>query len=58
MEYIMKIVKSESEESSLLIKGVRETIKNQAKEQKDVFLPMLLGTLATNLLKSAFTGRG
>ena len=54
----MKIVKSESEESSLLIKGVRETIKNQAKEQKDVFLPMLLGTLATDLLKSAFTGRG
>ena len=57
MEYIMKIVKSESEESSLLMKGVRETIKNQEKEQKDVFLPMLLGTLATSLLKSAFTGR-
>ena len=57
MEYVMKIVKSESEESSLLMKGVRETIKNQEKEQKDVFLPMLLGTLATSLLKSAFTGR-
>ena len=57
MEYIMKIVKSESEESSLLMKGVRETIKNQEKEQKDVFLPMLLGTLATSLLKSAFAGR-
>ena len=54
----MKIVKSESEESSLLIKGVKETIKNQAKEQKDVFLPKLLGTLTTNLLKSVFTGRG
>ena len=41
MENIMKLVKSESEESGLLIKGVSETIKNDAKEQKCVFLPML-----------------
>ena len=33
MNYIMKIVKS-LEESILLIKGVSETIRNKAKEQK------------------------
>ena len=33
MEDIMKIVKS-LEESGLLIKGISETIKNEAKEQK------------------------
>ena len=33
----MKIVKS-LEESSLLIKGVSETVKNEAKEQKGGFL--------------------
>ena len=33
MEVIMKIVKS-LEESGLLIKGISETIKNDAKEQK------------------------
>ena len=33
MNDIMKIVKS-LEESGLLIKGVSETIKNEAKEQK------------------------
>ena len=32
MNYIMKIVKC-LEESGLLIKGVSETIKNEAKEQ-------------------------
>ena len=35
----MKIVKS-LEESGLLIKGVSETIKNEAKEQKGGFLGM------------------
>ena len=34
MEDIMKIVKS-LKESGLLIKGIIETIKNEAKEQKD-----------------------
>ena len=33
MEDIMKIVKS-LEESGLLLKGISETIKNEAKEQK------------------------
>ena len=43
MDDIMKIVKS-LEDSGLLIKGVSETIKNEAKEQKGGFLSMLLGT--------------
>ena len=43
MKEIMKIVKS-LEESALLKKGVRETIKNEAKELKGRFLGMLLGT--------------
>ena len=57
MEGIMKIVKS-LEESGLLIKGISETIKNDAKEQKGGFLPMLLGTLAASILGTALTGRG
>ena len=53
----MKIFKS-LEESRLLIKGISDTIKNEAKEQKRGFLPMLLGTLAASMLGSALTGRG
>ena len=56
MEEIKKIVKS-LEESRLLIKGISETIKNEAKEQKGGFLPMLIGALATTMLGSALTGR-
>ena len=52
----MKIVKS-LEESKLLIKGISETIKNEAKEQKGGFLPMLLGTLAHNMLGNTLTGK-
>ena len=48
----MKIVKS-FEESGLLIKGISETIENKAKEQKDGFLPMLVGTLAASMLGNA-----
>ena len=33
-----------------MIKGVFKTIKNETKEQKDVFHGMLLGTLGANLL--------
>ena len=44
MKDIMKIVKS-LEESGLLIKGVRGTIKNEAKKPKGRFLGMLLVTL-------------
>ena len=45
---IMKIVKS-LEESGLLIKGVNESIKNEANKQKGRFLGMLLGTLGASL---------
>ena len=53
----MEIVKC-LEESSLLIESVNETIKNEAKEQKRVFLSMLLGTLAASLLGNLLTGKG
>ena len=48
MNDIIKIVKS-VEDSGLLIKGVSETIKNEAKEQKRGFLggASLLGNLLT-----------
>ena len=48
---IMKIVKS-LEEFRILIKGISETIKNEAKEQKRGFLAMLLGTLGEFIRKS------
>ena len=53
----MKIVKS-LEESGLLIKGISETIKNEAKEQKGGFLSILLGTLAASILGNALAGKG
>ena len=57
MEGIMKIVKS-LEKSGLLINGISDTIKNETKEQKGGFLPMLLGALATSMLGSTLKGRG
>ena len=54
MEDIMKIVKS-LEASGLLIKGVSETIKNEAKEQKRGFIGMLLETLGASLLGNLLT---
>ena len=58
----MKTVKS-LEESGLLIKRVRQTIKNEAKEQKEGFLNMLLGAqldaaLGASLLGNLLTGEG
>ena len=53
----MKIVKP-LEESGLLINGVSETIKNEAKEQKGGFLRMLLDTLGASLLENLLTGKG
>ena len=53
----MKIVKS-LEEPGLLVKGIKEGIKNETKEQKGVFLPMLLRTRAAGSLGSALTGKG
>ena len=43
MEDIIRIVKS-VEDSSLLLKGVTETVQNEVKEQKVGFVSMLLGT--------------
>ena len=40
-----------------MIKGVGETIKNEAKEQKEGFLTMLLGTLPAFLLRNLLTGK-
>ena len=57
MNDIMKTVKS-LEESGLLVKGVSETIKNEAKDQKGGFLRMLLGTLGASLLGNLLTGKG
>ena len=49
MDDILKIVKS-LEDSGLLLKGVSETIQDEAKEQRGGFLSMLLGTLGASLL--------
>ena len=57
MENISKIVKS-LEDSGLLLEGVTETNKNQAKEQKGGFLSMLLGTLGVSLLGNMLAGKG
>ena len=46
---IAKIVKS-LEKSGILIKYVREAIKNEAKKQKEGFLEILLGALGAGLL--------
>ena len=57
MEDILKIGKS-LEDSGLLLEGVGETIKNEAKEQKEGFLSMLLGTLGASLLGNMLAGKG
>ena len=49
MNDIMIIIKS-LEDADLLIKGISETIENEANEQKGGFLGMLLGTLGASLL--------
>ena len=53
----MKTIKS-LEESGLSIKGVSETIKNEAKEQKRKFVSMLLGTLDASLFGSLLASKG
>ena len=50
----MKIVKS-LEKPGLLIKGVSERIKNEAREQKGEFFGMLLVTLGASLLGNILT---
>ena len=54
---IIKIVKS-LKDSGFLLKGVSETIQNEATEQKGGFLGMLLGTLGASLLGSILAGKG
>ena len=50
----MKIGKT-LEESGLLIIGISETIKNEAKEQKGGFLGILSGTLGASLITNLLT---
>ena len=61
MDDILKIVKS-LEDSGVLLKGVSETIQNEAKEQRGGFLSMLLGTsdasLLGDVLSKGLFGRG
>ena len=57
MEGILKIGRS-LEDAVLLLEGVSETIKNEAKEQKGRFLSMLIGTLGASLLGNMFSGKG
>ena len=57
MEDILKIVKS-LEDSGILLKGVSELIKDEAKEQKEGFLSMILGTLGAGLLGNMLEGKG
>ena len=57
MNDIMKIVQA-LEDSSILLKGVTKTIKNETKEQKGGFLSMLLGTLGASLLGNILAGKG
>ena len=54
---IIKIVKS-LEDSSLLLKGVTQTVQNEVKEQKGGFLNMLLGKLVASLLGNLLTSNG
>ena len=54
---IMKLIQS-FKESGLLIKGISETTKNEAKEQKGRLLSVLLGTLGAGLLGNLLTDKG
>ena len=54
---IIRIVKSLGD-SDLLLKGVSETIQNEAKEQRGGFVSMLLGTLGASLLGDILAGKG
>ena len=57
MNGIMKIVQV-LEDFNILFNGVTKTIKNEKKEQKGVFLSMLLVTLGTSLLGNFLAGKG
>ena len=57
MEDILKLLKS-LEDSGTLLKGVSETIKSEAKEQKEEFPSKLLGTLGASSLGDMLFGKG
>ena len=57
MKYIIETVKP-LEDSILLLKGVSKTIQNEAKEQKEGFLSMLLGALGASSLGNILAGKG
>ena len=57
MNDIMKIVQA-LEDSNILLREVTKTIENETKEQKWVFLSMLLGTLGASLLGNLLSGKG
>ena len=57
MKYIIKIVKS-LEGSGLSLKGVSETVQNEAREQKGGLLSVLLGTLGASLLGNILEDKG
>ena len=57
MKDLIERVKS-FENSGLLLKGVSETIQNDAKKRKGGFLIMLLGTLGASLLGDILAGKG
>ena len=56
MNDIMKIVQA-LENSNILLKKVTKTIENESRNQKGVFLRLLLGTLASSLLSGMLTGK-
>ena len=56
MNDIMKIVQA-LEDFNILLKRVTKTIKNETKEQKGVFLSMLLGALGVSLLGNLLAGK-
>ena len=56
MNDILKIAKS-LEDPGILLKGVSETIKDEAKEQIGGFLSMLLGALGASLLGNMLAGK-
>ena len=57
MDDFMKIIKS-LEESGSLIKGVSETIKNEAKKQKRLISPYIIRFIRCQFIKNLLTSKG
>ena len=53
----IRIVKS-LEDTGLLIKTVSETVENEVREQKEIYLGMLAATLGARLLANMLAGKG